>query len=186
MKENWQNIPNFESYYQVSNLGRVRGLDRIIIDKNGKKKRIKGQIIKPQYATNGYLFIRPCKNGIKSNFLLHRIVAQMFISNPQNKQEINHKDFNKTNNVFTNLEWCTHSENHKHLFHKGIRNKYFINNTGSNNGRTRLTEDKVKQIKILLLNGKKHKDIAKLYDVSKSVVDQISSGKNWKHVNINL
>jgi hypothetical protein len=184
MKEIWRDISGFEDYYQISNFGRIRGLNRTIIDKNGLRKNLKGKILKPPMASNGYLFFRPCKNGIITNFLLHRIVAQAFVPNLNNKPEINHKDFNKKNNIYTNLEWCTHSENHKHLFDNGIKNKYFINNTGSNNGRTKLVESEVRQIKILLANGKKHKDIAKLFNTSTPIIDKISSGQNWKHVTI--
>lgn len=112
MTEVWKNMIGFEGLYQVSNYGRVRGLDRETIGKPPvTKKKIKGVIISPKKYTNGYFFVAPCKNGLKKPTLLHRLVATHFIPNPDNLPEINHKDENKANNRASNLEWCTHKYN---------------------------------------------------------------------------
>lgn len=128
MKEIWKDIVNLEGLYQVSNLGRVRSLDHF--RKNGAGIYLqKGKILSPQNA-NGYCFVRLSKNGKTRQYLIHRLVAQAFISNLEQYDEINHKDENKQNNHVSNLEWCTH--------------KYNIN-YGTGNERRKNTELKTKR-----------------------------------------
>ena len=106
MEEIWKDIKGFEGIYQVSNLGRV--------------KRVKtGRILKSDMNSKGYLRVGLCKNSIKSNKRVHRLVAETFIPNPDNKSEVNHIDENKTNNSLDNLEWMTTKENINH----GTRNE---------------------------------------------------------------
>lgn len=98
MKELWKDIKDYEGLYQVSNLGRV-------------KRVATGRILKPLKHTKGYLNIGLYKNHTASKKLIHRLVAQAFIPNPENKAEINHIDEDKTNNISSNLEWSTRKEN---------------------------------------------------------------------------
>ena len=100
--EVWKDIPDYEGLYQVSNLGRIKSLN---FNKTGKEK-----IMKPRTG-NRYYMIALWKNGIRKDYLLHRIVAETFIPNPENKPFINHKDENCFNNSINNLMWCTHKEN---------------------------------------------------------------------------
>ena len=102
MKEEWRDIIGYEGYYQVSNLGRVRGIDRI--DSSGRL--IKGKIKNIRHTHDGYCITSLSKNNIKKNYRVHRLVAQAFIPNPNNLPEVNHKDENKDNNAVDNLEWC--------------------------------------------------------------------------------
>lgn len=104
MKEVFLDIPDYEGLYEVSNLGRIR--------RNGK-------ILKPCKNRGGYLLVELCKNGIRRTVLVHRLVSQSFIPNPQNLPQINHKDEDKTNNTVNNLEWCTREYNNNY----GTRNK---------------------------------------------------------------
>lgn len=94
--EQWKNIKGYDGKYQVSDLGRVRSL------KNGNS-----HILKTLLVANGYLQVALCKNGNIKRHLVHRLVADAFIPNPNNLPQVNHKDENKGNNVKTNLEWCT-------------------------------------------------------------------------------
>ena len=108
MEEIWKDIEGFENLYQVSNLGRVRSLDHYV--KNGHGRRIvHGKILKPFKSSHGYLFVALGKNAKHRS--VHRLVASAFIQNPNNFPDVNHKDENKSNNVYTNLEWCNHSYN---------------------------------------------------------------------------
>lgn len=110
MKEIWKDIKNYENYYQVSNLGRVRSLDRII--KDIKSERFyKGKILKLTLCNWGYLTISLKRNSKSKKFLVHRLVAEAFIPNPNNLEVINHKDENKLNNTVDNLEWCSLKDN---------------------------------------------------------------------------
>jgi len=104
MKEEWRDIPEYKGLYQVSNMGQVKSL------------RNNELILKPITVRKGYLSVNLYKAGKQKLSRLHRLVAVAFIPNPENKLEVNHKDGNKKNNCFTNLEWVTPSENQKHSF----------------------------------------------------------------------
>ena len=106
--EEWKDIANYEGIYQISNMGNVRSLDRIVHPNNQYLQ--KGKILKP--LDNGkYLFVTLRKDGVKENKYIHRLVAEHFLPNPLFYNEVNHKDEDKHNNCISNLEWCTHSYN---------------------------------------------------------------------------
>ena len=111
MIELWKDIKDYEGFYQVSNLGRVKSLSRSIYDSRGYMIYRKGKIKKPSVDKNGYPQIGLCKNGTVITRKIHRLVAETFIPNPENKPEINHKDEDKLNNCVDNLEWVTEKEN---------------------------------------------------------------------------
>ena len=111
--EEWRDVVGFEGLYQVSNLGRVKGLDRLVdTNINNVDKRIsKGKLLKPQFNNKGYKRVNLCKNGTFKSVFVHRLVAEAFIPNPNNYPVVNHKDENKQNNCVENLEWCTQKYN---------------------------------------------------------------------------
>ena len=116
MEEIWKDVKGFEGRYQVSNLGRVRSLDFTWLAYNYKvcgyvECKRKGKILKPKTSYNGYLQV--ClKISSKNHYkLLHRLVADAFIPNPNNLPTVNHKDEDKWNNRVDNLEWCTYKYN---------------------------------------------------------------------------
>ena len=111
MEEIFLDIKGFEGLYQISNKGRVKSL------KNNKTKKEK--LLKLDINSNGYLQVDLYKNNKKKRFYIHRLVAQAFIENPNNYTYVNHKDECKTNNVVTNLEWCTNKYNSNY----GTRNE---------------------------------------------------------------
>ena len=110
MKEVWKDIKGWEGRYQVSNLGRVRSLDYTYKQSHGYRTR-EGMILKSSLKENGYARVSLGRNNQK---LIHRLVAETFIPNPENKRTVNHKDGNKQNNCVDNLEWATHQENNIH------------------------------------------------------------------------
>lgn len=110
MEEIWKDIVGYEGLYQVSNLGRVKSLDRI--DASGHRR--KGKILKPRINHDGYVQINLHKNSIRKTVSVHRIVAIAFIPNTENKREVNHVDENKANNHVSNLQWCSPKENVNH------------------------------------------------------------------------
>lgn len=113
MEEIWKDVVGYEGLYKVSNLGRVYSLPR---------PSAKGGI-KKQTDMNGYLRTILSKNGKKFNAGVHRLVAEAFIPNPENKPTVNHEDGNKHNNKVTNLAWATDVEQLQHSFKCGLRKK---------------------------------------------------------------
>lgn len=109
--ECWRWIPGFEGWYQVSTRGRVRSVDRWVIRKDGRKRLIKGQILKPTRGDVGYLTVKLWRDGKGHTFRVHRMVAETWLDNPENKPEVNHRDEDKTNNDVFNLSYCSRIEN---------------------------------------------------------------------------
>lgn len=120
MIEEWRDIKGYEGLYQISNLGRVKSLNRVVICSNGTSHKIKEKILKNGYMTSGYLFVVLRKDDKSKNHSIHRLVAKAFIPNPKNCTDVNHIDGNKQNNCLYNLEWCTRSENLKHAVNIGL------------------------------------------------------------------
>lgn len=119
MKEIWKDVLEFKGIYQVSNIGRVRSLDRDVKAKTGRIKHTRGKILAISHFPNGYCYVNFCVKGIGTSQILHRLVAKAFIPNPNNKAEVNHKDEDINNNIIDNLEWLTSKENANY----GTRNK---------------------------------------------------------------
>lgn len=121
MREVWKPVIGFESSYEVSSLGRVKSVMRIIVDR--KCVRIfKGKILKPT-EHNGkqpYFYVSLSNGGKIRKYLVHRLVAEAFIPNPLCKEQVNHIDGNPQNNSVENLEWCTNSENTQHAYDIGL------------------------------------------------------------------
>ena len=105
--ENWRDIVGYEGLYQVSNLGMIKSLDRIVSCRWGQNKRLNGNLLSMTPDPDGYLSVALSKQGKRKTYRVHKLVAQAFIPNPEKLPSINHKDENKTNNNVKNLEWCT-------------------------------------------------------------------------------
>lgn len=160
--EIWKTIFNYYNY-EISSYGRIRNIN--------------GYIRKIQTDKKGYSVIS-IRNylGIRKTLKIHRLVAIMFLDNPKNLPQINHKDGNKKNNKVDNLEWCNNSYNQKHAFLNNLQI-----NKGSKNPRSKLSEENVIEIR---KNGKydTYLNISKKYKVSKSTIYSILNNKNWKNL----
>jgi predicted RNA binding protein YcfA (HicA-like mRNA interferase family) len=168
MKEEWKPIVGYEGLYEVSNFGRIKTL----------YNRYKDVIyLKYNTSPNGYYCVNLVKNKISKTIRIHRLVAEHFINNPQNKPMVNHKDGDKKNNFVDNLEWVTASENIKHSFKNGLSNK-----KGSHHHLSKLDEGDVLVIRILAEATVERKKIAEAFRVSRQCVDSIINGKTWRHI----
>ena len=148
------------------------------ISKNGIIRNRETKKIKSQYVgSTGYYMCTLTKDKKYKPKRVHRLLAELFIPNPNNELFINHIDGNKLNNSISNLEWCSHSYNMKHAFRTGL-----INNTGEKNGMSKLNEEKVKEIKILLSNKVSQYKIAELFNISRSAILKINLKQTWAHV----
>jgi hypothetical protein len=105
--EEWRDVVGYEGLYQVSNLGNVKSLKRVVKHSSGCPKIINEKFLKPSSAKYGHKNVVLSLNGIKKHQLVHRLVAKAFIENPNNYPCVNHKDENAKNNCIDNLEWCT-------------------------------------------------------------------------------
>ena len=119
MIENWKDIKGFEGYYQIIDWGRVKSLARFFVRKDGSPYVKKEIYLALSPDKDGYLTVALCINCKYTYLKVHRLVAEAFIPNPQNKPQVNHKDLIKTNNFESNLEWNTISENRKHAHENG-------------------------------------------------------------------
>lgn len=112
--ERWVDIIGFENY-QVSDNGRLRRKNCKVPYKSGSIANYSEKILKPDLV-KGYLRYTLSKENVQKRYVIHRLVALYFIPNQLNKPCVNHKDGNKLNNHYTNLEWVTHSENERHSY----------------------------------------------------------------------
>lgn len=143
MEEIWKDIEGYEGLYQVSNLGRVRSVDRIITSSypyGTKTSFLKGKIRKLSLDGQGqYLQVNLNKENKQKQFLVHRLVAQAFVSNPKYKETVNHINGIKTDNIADNLEWATRSENEKHAYRMGLASNWLKGKHGKDNYQSKVT-----------------------------------------------
>jgi hypothetical protein len=176
MEEIWKPVVGYESCYEVSNLGRIKSLDRKVKSKNNSISNIKGKFV--IYHKRGeYLSYDLSKNGIKKTISIHRLVAQAFIPNPENKPQVNHKDANKLNNNLSNLEWVTRKENSEHA---SLNNLMPI---GEKNYHNKIKEKDVlfirKSLKLKTLTPRK---LADMFYVNINHIYNIRDIKSWKYL----
>jgi hypothetical protein len=145
IEEIWLPVVGYESYFEISNCGNIRSLERIICfetkSKSGKPitktNIIKSKNLKISIGNHGYYQVNLCVNGTQKTVNVHRLVAKAFIPNPENKPEVNHKDGVKTNCTVFNLEWNTCSENNQHAYDTGLRQSTWTDKFGADAPRSK-------------------------------------------------
>lgn len=121
--EIWKDIPNYEGIYQVSNLGRVKSLERLRLNCYGSISKVRERILAKKIDKYGYVCYSLCKNSIQLYFTAHKLVSLCFIDNPNPLifNQINHKDGNKLNNTPENIEWSNSILNNRHAVKIGLK-----------------------------------------------------------------
>lgn len=183
IKEVWKDIEDFEGIYQISNLGNVKSLSRSRYNKDGVLRHYKERILKQKHnRANGYNFVILYKECSCKTLTIHRLVATAFLDK-FNFNVVNHIDGNKLNNNVNNLEWCDTSHNHKHAIRTGLRD--VISLKGSENPFSKLTEDDVIEIKLLLKENRlTQREIGSIFNVYHTTISKIKNGTSWKHVKV--
>lgn len=120
-KEVWKPVVGHEGLYEVSSIGRVKRVERYAPYRDGFRIK-REKILSPNVINGGYQQVLLTKNMVRRGHLVHRLVANAFIDNPDGLPQVNHKDGNKKNNTVSNLEWCTAKENMLHSVVNGMRN----------------------------------------------------------------
>ena len=170
-KEIWKDIPDFEGYYQVSNLGRVRSLGRYTLNMGGVY-HVKTKILKQNKSDKGLYYVGFYKMAGRVMMSVAQLVAQCFLPPPPSpKHKILHKNKDKSDNSSVNLSWTTTAE---------IGKIYSVR--GEKNHLSKLKADQVEQIKILLKEGRTCIWIAKLFNVHKNTISSIKTGRTWRHI----
>ena len=179
MKEIWKDIKGYEGCYQVSNLGRIKSLDRMTNNQYGEYF-MKGRILKNSIIKDkGYCRVSLNNGDGKISKRVHRLVAEAFVPNPENKPEVNHIDGNKQNNRADNLEWCTNKENIEHSIRTGLKKHC----KGCSNILSKFTEEDVKFIR---KNYKKRDPVyggvalAKRYNCCTRTIYDVVTKKHYK------
>lgn len=176
--EEWTPIVGYEGHYEVSNLGRIRSVERRVKTTNSgvaTTQLIRKKIFKPQPARQGYHQVCLCRNNHRHSYSICRLVAKAFIPNPLNKPQVNHKNSNRKDNRAENLEWVTALENMRHASIQGNLVK------GEKNNKSKLNTDKVRLIRIIypLMT---FKELGKIFGVDASNIGYIVKGITWKHI----
>jgi hypothetical protein len=173
-------LPIFKDYYTISNHGKIVRLERISININGVRKRLKEKEIKHTFSKNKYPCVSISVNGICKRVYVHRMMAIAFIPNPENKPEVNHKDGNRSNFSLNNLEWVTAKENVNHAIETGLANHV----KGEDAYFSKLTEKKVLAIRRLhRINPKfNRRALSRKIGVSHQNISDIVNNKAWKYL----
>jgi hypothetical protein len=172
MSEHWKPIPGYEGLYEVSDLGRVRSLDRITTDKHGCKAVRSGRVLKPAPVQKGYLQVVLCRDGKMSPQRVHTLVAQAFHGPRPDGCEVAHDDGDKLNNTALNLVYKTPKANCADKLRHGTAQK------GERAGRRKL--DAIDVLTILTVaDDHSAEEIATEFGITSRHVYDITSGKSW-------
>jgi len=177
MSEIWKPVVGYEGFYEVSDIGCVRSVDRDV-DIKGILASLMGVTLKQHQTPPGYTVVKLCRNGSGNSFRVHRLVAAAFIPNPKNKSEVNHINGVKHDNRIENLEWATPKENSRHAHATGIKTC-----NGEKNSNAKLNNLKVRIIRRMCeLSLWSDPEIAAMFDVTDSAIYKVRRGISWTHV----
>lgn len=177
IKEIWKDVVGYEGLYRVSNWGRIKSL----YNYKGTNERI----LAPTSMRTGHLQVNLCKNKIKKHHLVHRLMTRAFVGPCPEGMECCHNDGNPTNNYISNIRYDTHKSNSNDMTIHGTSCARKTPPKGSSNGFSKLTENNVIEINTLLNEGELvQREIAEIFNVSRSTITLIHNKKTWRHVDV--
>jgi hypothetical protein len=166
---NWRPVAGYEGLYAISPIGVIQRCDT--------SRYATGKPLHQRLSSNGYYNVSLCSKGRPRVYSVHRLVAETFIGKrPDDKDEINHKDGNKANNHYRNLEWVTTAENVAHAFALRLRP------LGESHHQAKLGVEDVRKIRVLAGRGVSQSRIAKRFGMSQSSIGSIIRGETWKEI----
>ena len=190
--EKWKDIEGYEGLYQVSNLGRVKSLKRVIRRKDGNNITYNEKILSPRDSGKGYKKVCLNKNGISKNYAIHRLVLETFSPCDNMKNlTVDHINFNRSDNRLENLRWASQSENVIYSYKNG---RHLGSREGCKNGRATLSEEEVVNIRNMYNEGLNVSEIIyelykivkddKEYNKIKQKIDKVVKNKTYKNVKV--
>jgi len=172
--EEWADVIGYEGFYKVSNLARIKSICRIIQQKRGVTVIKPEQLLKPGKNSDGYFLVRLTKERIAKTYSFHILVAKLFVPNPNGLTEVNHIDGDKSNCLPNNLEWGTHKYNMNHAVSSGLRKYEGVDCKKRNFNDSEIT--------IIYNSSELSGVLAKKYNVTKSSIQRIKSGKTYSNI----
>lgn len=173
--EEWRDVEKYEGYYRVSDIGRVKSVDRLVMNRWNNKEIIKSRIMCQHKNDRGYLSVHLSKENVRKHPRVNRLVAIAYIPNPENKPEVGHVFGNKQDNRAVSLKWETRLENMQHAFRTGL----ITSIKGEDSKSSKLTEKEVLEIRASSLS---QKELAKIYNCDPSNIRRINLRLTWKHI----
>jgi hypothetical protein len=166
-----KDIPNYEGLYYATIDGKIFSHGKTL--KFGRNERKTMAKEKKQSTHNqGYLRVVLSHGRINKGFLVHRLIAMVFLPNPENKPMVNHKDGNKKNNHVSNLEWCTRKENELHAKNHGLKP------SGQRNGSSKITDDDAEYIRKNYIKRINSNQLSKKFNISREQIQRIANNKS--------
>lgn len=182
MEEEWRDVVGYEGMYEISSLGVLRSLNRVVPNHISKtrvgKSNFNGKILKFWLDKYGYEVVSVCRNAKREKTYIHRAVAIAFIPNPNNYPFVNHLDGNKRNNNVYNLEWCTAIMNVRHAYSSGLMDS----NKGERNFHSVLKDIDIPIIRELNDYGISPYEISNRYGCSPATIYDVIKKRTWKHI----
>lgn len=187
MDETWKPVKGYEGLYEVSSIGRVKRVARMVDYSNKRFSKdtqmsIREKILSPVKIGSSkekYFAVNLRNNsGERKLKKVHRLVAEAFIPNPGGLPQIDHKDGNKNNNSVSNLEWVTGEENYRRALNMGL-----ACSKGSRNGNAKLTDEQVTEIRKTHIRESRNfgaMALSRKYGVHRSTIEKIVNGESWK------
>lgn len=172
MTEVWKPIPSFEGFYEISNIGRVRSVDRVL--SHGRSRR--GIMLKTKISQSGHINARLCKNGAHHWKWVHRLVLEAFVGKGTVGDVCCHNNGQPSDNRVENLRWDTPAGNEADKITHGTIM------CGSKNGMSRLSDDDIRSIRQMHISGTLGKVIAARFCVTPANISSIIQNKTWRHV----